>query len=89
MGIFIGDKNYWSKGYGTDAMRTLLRFAFGEANLHRVELEVFAFNPRAIRTYEKAGFELEGVRKQALFREGAWHDEHIMATLRDEWTVKK
>jgi RimJ/RimL family protein N-acetyltransferase len=85
LGIFIGDKNYWSKGYGTDATRTLLRFAFGEANLHRVELEVFAFNPRAIRMYEKVGFKLEGVRRQALFREGAWHDEHIMAILQDEW----
>lgn len=87
LGIFIGDKNYWSKGYGTDATRTLLRFAFEEANLHRVELQVFAFNPRAIRAYEKVGFKLEGVRKQALFREGAWHDEHIMAVLEDEWTV--
>ena len=85
LGIFIGDKNYWSKGYGTDATRTLLRFAFGEANLHRVELEVFAFNPRAIRAYEKCGFQLEGVRKQALFRQGAWHDEHIMAILQEEW----
>ncbi len=84
-GIFIGDKHHWGKGYGTDATRTLLRFAFQEANLHRIELEVFAFNPRAIRVYEKVGFKLEGVRKQALFREGAWHDEHIMAILHDEW----
>jgi RimJ/RimL family protein N-acetyltransferase len=84
-GIFIGDKDYWSKGYGTDATRVLLQFAFREANLHRIELEVFAFNPRAIRSYGKCGFKLEGVRKQALFREGAWHDEHIMAILRDEW----
>ena len=84
-GIFIGDKNYWGRGYGTDATCTLLRFAFEEANLHRIELEVFAFNPRAIRSYEKCGFKLEGVRKQALFREGAWREEHIMAILRDEW----
>jgi RimJ/RimL family protein N-acetyltransferase len=75
----------WGKGYGTDATRALLRYAFEEANLHRIELEVFAFNPRAIRVYEKCGFKLEGVRKQALYREGEWHDEHIMAILRDEW----
>jgi RimJ/RimL family protein N-acetyltransferase len=86
-GIFIGDKNYWGKGYGTDATRALLRYAFEEANLHRIELEVFAFNARAIRMYEKCGFRIEGTRKQALFREGAWHDEHIMAILRDEWTA--
>jgi RimJ/RimL family protein N-acetyltransferase len=87
LGIFIGDQSYWSQGYGADASRTLLRYAFEEANLHRIELEVFAFNLRAIRMYEKIGFRVEGTRKQALFREGAWHDEHIMAILRDEWTA--
>lgn len=86
-GIFIGDKDYWGKGYGTDATRALLRFAFEEAGLHRIELEVFAFNQRAIRMYEKVGFRIEGTRKQALYREGAWHDEHIMAILRDEWAA--
>jgi RimJ/RimL family protein N-acetyltransferase len=84
-GIFIGDKNYWGRGFGTDATQTLLRYAFEEANLHRVELEVFDLNPRGIHVYEKCGFKLEGVRRQALFREGQWHDEHIMAILRDEW----
>jgi RimJ/RimL family protein N-acetyltransferase len=87
LGIFIGDQSYWSQGYGADASRTLLRYAFEEANLHRIELEVFAFNLRAIRMYEKIGFRVEGTRKQALFREGAWHDEHIMALLRDEWVA--
>ena len=84
-GIFIGDKNYWGKGYGTDATRTVLRYAFEEAGFHRIELVVFDFNPRAIRVYEKVGFRLEGTRRQALYREGAWHDEHIMAILREEW----
>jgi RimJ/RimL family protein N-acetyltransferase len=84
-GIFIGDKNYWGKGYGTDATRTILRYAFGEANLHRVELEVFSFNQRGLRVYEKCGFKLEGTRRQALYREGAWHDEYVMAILREEW----
>jgi RimJ/RimL family protein N-acetyltransferase len=85
LGIFIGDRNYWGKGFGSDATRTLLRYAFEEANLHRIELEVFAFNPRAMRVYDKCGFKLEGTRKQVLFREGEWHDEHILAILRDEW----
>jgi len=84
-GIVIGDKNYWGKGFGTDATRTILRYAFEEANFHRVALEVFDFNPRGMRVYERCGFKLEGTRRQALFREGAWHDEHIMAILRDEW----
>ncbi len=84
-GIFIGDKDYHNRGYGTDATRALLRYAFEEGGLHRVELTVFAFNPRAIRAYEKAGFSLEGRRRQALFREGQWHDELIMAILEDDW----
>ena len=85
LGIFIGDKNYWGKGFGTDATQSLLRYAFDQAGLHRIELQVFAFNLRGMRVYEKCGFKLEGTRKQALFREGQWHDEHIMAILRDEW----
>ncbi len=84
-GIFIGDKNYWSQGYGTDATRTLLRFAFEELNLNRVELWVYDYNPRAIRAYEKAGFRRDGVRRQGLYREGDYHDEILMCVLKAEW----
>ena len=84
-GIFIGDKDYWSKGYGTDATRTLLNFAFEELGLNRVELWVYDFNPRAIRAYEKAGFRKDGIRRQALYREGEFHDEILMCILRAEW----
>ncbi len=88
-GIFIGDKNYWGKGCGTDATRTLLRFAFGELGLNRVELEVYDFNPRAMRCYEKAGFRRDGVRRQALYREGNFHDIYLMGILREEWDAQK
>jgi RimJ/RimL family protein N-acetyltransferase len=84
-GIFLGNRDDWGKGYGSDATRTILRFAFDELNLNRVQLEVYAFNPRAVRAYEKVGFCHEGIRRQALFREGSYHDIHIMAVLRDEW----
>jgi RimJ/RimL family protein N-acetyltransferase len=84
-GIAIGDKASWGKGYGTDATRTMLRFAFGELNLHRVELEVFDYNSRAIRAYEKAGFRREGTRRQAHYHDGQYHDAHWMAVLRDEF----
>jgi RimJ/RimL family protein N-acetyltransferase len=85
LGIVIGEKAFWDKGYGTDAVRTVLRFAFHELNLHRVELEVFDYNPRAQRCYEKAGFRLEGTRRQALFRDGEYHDVHLMSVLRHEF----
>jgi RimJ/RimL family protein N-acetyltransferase len=84
-GIVLGEKAYWGQGFGTEATRTILRFAFEELNLHRVELEVFEFNPRAIRSYEKVGFRHEGTRRQALFRYGRYQDVHLMAILQEEF----
>ena len=84
-GIFLGEKGFWSQGFGTDAARTMLAFAFDELRLHRVELMVYDFNPRARRCYEKAGFRLEGTRRQALFRWGRFHDIHSLAILEDEF----
>jgi RimJ/RimL family protein N-acetyltransferase len=84
-GIVIGEKDCWGQGYGSDATRAIVRFGFHELNLNRVQLEVYDFNKRAIRAYEKAGFKLEGTRRQALYREGRYHDVHVMAILRDEW----
>ncbi len=86
-GILIGEKEYWGKGYGTDATRLALRFAFDELNLHRVQLEVYDYNVWAIRAYEKAGFSHEGKRREALFREGQYHDVLIMGILRQDWAA--
>ncbi|HNS01976.1 MAG TPA: GNAT family protein [Anaerolineae bacterium] len=84
-GIVIGERTFWERGYGSKATRAALRFAFHTLNLHRVELEVFDFNQRARHVYEKAGFRLEGTRRQALFQDGVYHDEHLMAILRTEF----
>jgi RimJ/RimL family protein N-acetyltransferase len=86
-GIVLGEKAYWGQGYGTDATRTMLHFAFGELNLNRVELEVYDFNPRATRCYEKAGFRREGTRRQARFHDGCYHDSHLMAILQGEFQM--
>jgi RimJ/RimL family protein N-acetyltransferase len=88
LGIVIGEKAYWSQGYGTDAMTTLLRYAFLELNYHRVFLRVYDFNPRGIRCYEKCGMREEGRLRQHMFRHGAWHDEIIMGILRDEFLTR-
>lgn len=85
VGLGIGETEYWSKGYGTDAMNILLRFAFTEINLKRVTLGVFEYNPRAIRSYEKAGFRHEGHLRSLLNREGRRWDEVFMGILREEW----
>jgi RimJ/RimL family protein N-acetyltransferase len=85
VGIGLGERDYWGKGYGTDAMRILQRYAFDELNLHRLSLTVFDYNHRAIRSYEKAGFIVEGRARKYLNREGQRYDMIFMGILRDEW----
>ena len=75
VGIVIGDKSLWGKGYGTDAMRILMRLGFDKMNLHRIWLQVHEYNTRAIASYEKCGFKREGVLRQEHFaREISRHD---------------
>jgi RimJ/RimL family protein N-acetyltransferase len=83
--IGIGEPDYWGKGFGTDAMRLLLRYAFVELNLHRVSLFVFAYNTRAIQSYYKTGFKLEGRMRAAMLRGGKRDDIVAMGILREEW----
>jgi len=85
LGISIGEKTYWDQGYGTDAIRTLLGLAFRQMNLHRVFLRVDADNTRGIRCYEKAGFRREGTSREAVFKEGTYHDQYVMSILQSEF----
>ena len=87
LGIMIGEKAYWSKGYGSDAVAAVVRFAFEEMNLHRVELHVYDFNLRGQAAYRKCGFIEEGRMRDAHFAEGRFHDVVVMAVLRDERVV--
>ncbi|RLC55864.1 MAG: N-acetyltransferase [Chloroflexota bacterium] len=89
LGIAIGERSYWNQGYGTDAIRTLLGLAFREMNLYRVFLRVDADNVRGIRCYEKAGFRREGVLREAVFKEGAYHDQYIMSILQSEFEANE
>lgn len=85
--IAIGDPRQRSRGYGYDAMRLALNFIFGELNLHRVQLTVFAYNKPAIALYEKLGFTHEGTYRQFLQRDGTRYDMHLYGLLADEWTL--
>ncbi len=85
LGIEIGEKDYWSKGYGREAIRLLLDYVFLEMNLHRVYLGVFSFNERAIKLYEKLGFQHEGKSREGIFRNGKWHDVINMGILQKEY----
>jgi RimJ/RimL family protein N-acetyltransferase len=88
LGIMIGDKEYWSNGYGTDAIVTLLRFGFAEMNLNRVWLHVFEFNARAQACYKKCGFVEEGRLRQHYYGQGRYWDVVVMAILRDEFAAR-
>lgn len=85
VGIGIGEREFWGKGYGTDMMRLALQYAFTELNVHRVSLGLHEYNPRALRSYEKAGFRLEGRTRKDLRREGKRFDSFWMGILREEW----
>jgi RimJ/RimL family protein N-acetyltransferase len=85
LGITIGDKDYWGQGYGSDAVRTMLRVAFGEMNLHRVFLRVHADNARGINCYKNVGFQKEGTLRESVFREGTYLDMLIMGILESEF----
>lgn len=76
--IRIGDSAATGRGYGTDAVKTLLRFAAQDAGLHSVWLRVYANNQRAIRCYEKAGLTRCGCLRQAAFVDGQWLDTVLM-----------
>lgn len=83
--IAIDQAEHQGKGYGSEALLLMLNYGFGICNLHRVELEVFAFNERAIRTYEKLGFQQEGVKRDVLFYNHQYHDAIQMSMLEDEF----
>lgn len=85
VGISIGERDYWGKGYGTEAMQLILRYAFTELNLYRVSLDALGSNARAIRAYEKCGFVREGEAREAARYDGRYFSEVYMGILRDEW----
>jgi diamine N-acetyltransferase len=87
IGITIGEKALWGQGLGTDAMFALLDFGFGQLRLERLWLEVYDFNARARRSYDKAGFKLEGVERHAVYKLGGYRDVQLMSILRDEWAA--
>jgi RimJ/RimL family protein N-acetyltransferase len=85
LGLGLGRRESWGRGFGTDAMRLVLNFAFNELNLRRVQLSVFSYNERAIALYEKLGFVREGTFREHLQRDGELFDMFLYGLLRREW----
>jgi RimJ/RimL family protein N-acetyltransferase len=88
MAIGIGDSTNRNKGYGSDALKLILRYAFHELNLDRVGLEVIEYNNGGIRAYEKVGFQHEGRKRSIVYRDGTRYDLIVMGVLRAEWEAK-
>ena len=85
MGIAIQDKSQWDLGYGTEAVRLVADYAFGELGLNRVELTVDEENARAIRCYEKCGFQREGLLRQHRLVDGEFGNTLVMSVLAGDW----
>ncbi len=88
LGIRIGDKNYWGKGYGEDAIKTILRYAFYNLDIYRVSLKYYEYNERASNCYLKCGFKHEGRTRKSAFIDGKFYDEIIMGILKSDFISK-
>lgn len=85
LGIVIGEKEYWGKGLGTEALQLMIAYGFDTLNLQRVELQVFSSNPRAIASYTKIGFREEGRRRRAQYVRGQYIDLLMLGLLKEEF----
>jgi RimJ/RimL family protein N-acetyltransferase len=88
LSLGIGDPSDWGHGYGTEALKLILRYAFAELNLHRVTADTCEYNEHALRFLERAGFAVEVQRRQAIHRDGRRWDALKMGLLRQEWEAK-
>jgi RimJ/RimL family protein N-acetyltransferase len=86
--VLIGPQGR-NRGLGSEALQLLLEYAFTATDLHRIELGVYAFNPRAQHVYERAGFVVEGRRRDGLLFDDIWVDEIMMAVLRPDWLARR
>ena len=89
LGIFVGEREYLGRGYGTDAMHLAVQFGFIELNLDRISLGLHAFNERALKSYLKVGFVIEGRERGVFLRDGVRYDDLTMGLLRDEWLIRQ
>jgi len=85
IGIMIGNKDYHDKGYGTDVIKTLLKYCFTKLNMHKVMLTVFTDNIRAQKCYRKAGFRTLTTFKEQILKDGKHIDEYVMEIFKEDW----
>ncbi|HWI54276.1 MAG TPA: GNAT family protein [Desulfobacteria bacterium] len=86
VGMLIGEKEFWDRGFGTEGLKLLIKYLFYEMDFNRIGLEVFEYNTRAKKAYQKIGFKVEGLLRQALFRKNKYYDIFIMGILKQDFT---
>lgn len=82
--VIIGEKEYWGRGLGEEALNLLVKFAFNEMNLRKIKALVFSDNEKAIKLYEKGGFEEEEILREEIFKEGKFKDVVVMSLFRSK-----
>jgi RimJ/RimL family protein N-acetyltransferase len=87
IGIFIGSKDYRGKGYGADAMSVLINFIFMQMNINKICLIVYSYNEPAIKCYKRCGFQVEGVLRQEIYKDGKYYDKIYMGLLREDYLL--
>lgn len=85
LGITIGEKNEWGKGYAKEAVNELIRYCFEELNMNRIGVEIYSFNDRSIKLFEGLGFVREGIIRELVFKKGKFEDEYVYGLLRRDW----
>lgn len=88
-GIAIGEKKYWNNGYGTEAAKLIIGYAFEQLNLHRVSSAAYSFNERSVRMHLKIGFTQEGIVRESIYKNGKYQDKVVLGFLRSEWEELK
>lgn len=89
IGILLGERAWWGRGCGTEALRLLLAFAFQDLRLHRLSARVLESNPRALHCFEKCGFLREGIEREAHYQDGRFWDVHLLGLLASEWECSR
>ncbi|MFJ1752764.1 GNAT family N-acetyltransferase [Kitasatospora sp. NPDC088134] len=85
LGVTIGERAYWGRGHGSEALRLLVDHLFGAFPLRRLELDTWSGNERAVRAFTRLGFREEGRRRQAVRLDGECYDRVLFGLLRQEW----
>lgn len=85
LGLVIGHKPDWGKGYGREAVQALIRFCFVDLKLNRIGAEIYEFNQRSLKLFTHLGFQHEGTKRQYVFKDNQFKDELVFSLLREDW----